>query len=152
MNIELVREILNKNHRSIYWLSKQSGIPQNTLYQILSGKHKPQFETVVKIAKTLNITTDSLISQRKKSQKVATYIAYMVELDGVTYYVDTIDMQLTASNFTLTRHYSVNHYDPAYLKRQTSFKVNRLIFGRLSKTFKSVKVFAIRDDDTKEQL
>lgn len=80
------------------------------------------------------------------------YIAYMVELDGVTYYVDTIDMQLTSSNFTLTRQYSGNHYDPAYLKRQASFKVSRLIFGRLSKTFKSVKVFAIIDYNTKEQL
>lgn len=80
------------------------------------------------------------------------YIAYMVELDGITYYVDSIDMQLTSSNFTLTRQYSGNYYDPAYLKRQASYKVNRLIFGRLSKTFKSVKVFAIRDDDTKEQL
>lgn len=80
------------------------------------------------------------------------YIAYMVELDGVTYYVDSIDMQLTASNFTLAREYHGNFYDPAYLKHQASFKVKRLIFGRLSKTFKSVKVFAIRDDDTKEQL
>lgn len=80
------------------------------------------------------------------------YIAYMVELDGVTYYVDTIDMQLTASNFTLTRQYTGNYYDPAYLKRHASFKVKRLIFGRLSKTFKSVKVFAIRDDYKKVQL
>ena len=80
------------------------------------------------------------------------YIAYMVELDGVTYYVDTIDMQLTASNFTLTRQYTGNYYDPAYLKRHASFKVKRLIFGRLSKTFKSVKVFAIRDDHKKVQL
>ena len=83
---------------------------------------------------------------------MAKYIAYMVELDGVTYYVDSIDMQLTSSNFTLIRQYHGNHYDPAYLKRQASFKVSRLIFGRLSKIFKSVKVFAIRDDDTKEQL
>lgn len=80
------------------------------------------------------------------------YIAYMVELDGVTYYMDTIDMQLTASNFTLTRQYTGNYYDPAYLKRQASFKIKRLIFGRLSKTFKSVKVFAIRDDYKKVQL
>ena len=80
------------------------------------------------------------------------YIAYMVELDGVTYYVDTIDMQLTARNFTLTRQYTGNYYDPAYLKRHASFKVKRLIFGRLSKTFKSVKVFAIRDDYKKVQL
>ena len=80
------------------------------------------------------------------------YIAYMVELDGVTYYVDTIDMQLTASNFTLTRQYTGNYYDPAYLKRHASFKVKRLIFGRLSKIFKSVKVFAIRDDYKKVQL
>lgn len=80
------------------------------------------------------------------------YIAYMVELDGVTYYVDTIDMQLTASNFTLTRQYTGNYYDPAYLKRHASFKIKRLIFGRLSKTFKSVKVFAIRDDYKKVQL
>ena len=80
------------------------------------------------------------------------YIAYMVELDGVTYYVDTIDMQLTASNFTLTRQYTGNYYDPAYLKRHASFKVKRLIFGRLSKTFKNVKVFAIRDDYKKVQL
>ena len=80
------------------------------------------------------------------------YIAYMVELDGVTYYVDTIDIQLTASNFTLTRQYTGNYYDPAYLKRHASFKVKRLIFGRLSKTFKSVKVFAIRDDYKKVQL
>lgn len=80
------------------------------------------------------------------------YIAYMVELDGVTYYVDTIDMQLTASNFTLTRQYTGNYYDPAYLKRHASFKVKRLIFSRLSNTFKSVKVFAIRDDYKKVQL
>lgn len=80
------------------------------------------------------------------------YIAYMVELDGVTYYMDTIDMQLTASNFTLTRQYTGNYYDPAYLKRHASFKIKRLIFGRLSKTFKSVKVFAIRDDYKKVQL
>lgn len=76
----------------------------------------------------------------------------MVELDGVTYYVDTIDMQLTASNFTLTRQYTGNYYDPAYLKRHASFKVKRLIFSRLSNTFKSVKVFAIRDDYKKVQL
>ena len=80
------------------------------------------------------------------------YIAYMVELDGVTYYVDTIDMQLTASNFTLTRQYTGNYYDPAYLKRHASFKVKRLIFGRLSKTFKNVKVFAIREKKKKVQL
>ena len=80
------------------------------------------------------------------------YIAYMVELDEITYYMDTIDMQLTASNFTLTRQYTGNYYDPAYLKRHASFKIKRLIFGRLSKTFKSVKVFAIRDDYKKVQL
>ena len=83
---------------------------------------------------------------------MAKYIAYMVELDGVTYYVETIDMQLTESNFTLAREYHGNFYDPAYLKRQASFKVKRFIVRRLSKTFKSVKVFAIRDDNTKEQL
>lgn len=79
-------------------------------------------------------------------------IAYMVEFDNVTYYVDTIDMQLTASNFTLTRQYTGNYYDPAYLKRHASFKVKRLIVSRLNKTFKSVKVFAIRDDGTQEEL
>lgn len=79
-------------------------------------------------------------------------IAYMVELDGVNYYVDSIDMQLTASNFTLTRQYSGNHYDPIYLKYDSSFKVKRLLERRLSKTFRTVKVFAIRNDDTKEQL
>ena len=63
----------------------------------------------------------------------------MVELDGVTYYVDTIDMQLTASNFTLTRQYTGNYYDPAYLKRHASFKVKRLIFGRLSIHLKALK-------------
>ena len=80
------------------------------------------------------------------------YIAYMVELDGVTYYVDSIDMQLTGSNFTLARKYTGNHYDPAYLKRQASFKVKRLIIHRLSKTFKSVKVFGVIAYNTKEQL
>ena len=64
----------------------------------------------------------------------------MVELDGVTYYVDTIDMQLTASNFTLTRQYTGNHYDPAYLKLHASFKVNRLIFGRYLKAFKCLQL------------
>ena len=79
-------------------------------------------------------------------------IAYMVELDGVTYYVDSIDMQLTGSDFTLTRKYTGNHYDPIYLKHNPSFKVKRLLERRLSKMFRTVKVFAIRNDDTKEQL
>ena len=52
------------------------------------------------------------------------YIAYMVEFDSITYYVDTIDMQLTASNFTLTRQYTGNHYDPAYLNAKLRLRLS----------------------------
>lgn len=60
MNTELVKEIISKENHTLYWLSKQSGIPYTTLHPIVSGKRKPMFETVIKIAAALDVTTDSL--------------------------------------------------------------------------------------------
>ena len=57
MNINYLKFILIKRNLSIYKLSKLSGINDGRLNQIINNKTKsPQIQTVVKIAKALELT------------------------------------------------------------------------------------------------
>lgn len=52
--------ILDKHGKSVYWLSKQTDIPNNTLYQYKNNGVEPTFKVVCKIADALNVSIDSL--------------------------------------------------------------------------------------------
>ncbi|XIJ24329.1 helix-turn-helix domain-containing protein [Leuconostoc suionicum] len=49
-----------KKHKTIYWLSKESGIPYSTINPIIRNERSPMFETIIKIADALDIRTDEL--------------------------------------------------------------------------------------------
>lgn len=56
MNINYLKFILIKRNLSIYKLSKLSGVNDGRLNQIINNKTKsPQIQTVVKIAKALDL-------------------------------------------------------------------------------------------------
>ena len=59
MNSNYLKNILSNRNISIYRLSKISGIGDGRLNQISNNKTKsPQIQTVVKIAKALDLTND----------------------------------------------------------------------------------------------
>ena len=59
MNSNYLKNILSNRNISIYRLSKISGIGDGRLNQIINNKTKnPQIQTVVKIAKALDLTND----------------------------------------------------------------------------------------------
>ncbi|WP_353894750.1 helix-turn-helix domain-containing protein [Leuconostoc mesenteroides] len=55
-----IKRILIKKHKTIYWLSKESGIPYSTINPIIRNERSPMFETIIKIADALDIRTDEL--------------------------------------------------------------------------------------------
>ena len=59
MNSNYLKNILSNRNISIYRLSKISGIGDGRLNQIINNKtESPQIQTVVKIAKALDLTND----------------------------------------------------------------------------------------------
>lgn len=61
-----LNNLLAERHMSKYRLAKESGVPQTTIADICSGKahiEKCSAETIFRIAKTLNVSMESLISQ-----------------------------------------------------------------------------------------
>lgn len=58
-------DLLNKNHYSIYRLSKESGVAKTTLFDIASGKsniYDCSGRVLMKIAKSLSISIEELLS------------------------------------------------------------------------------------------
>ena len=51
-----VQPIMIRQHRSIYWLAKQTGILDNTLYQYKNKGVEPSFRNVCKIADALQVS------------------------------------------------------------------------------------------------
>lgn len=49
---------LDKQHMSVYRLSKLSGIPNNTLYQYKNNGVQPTFNIMCKIADVLDVSLD----------------------------------------------------------------------------------------------
>lgn len=61
-----LNDLLTEKGMSKYRLSKESGIPQTTIVDICSGKsriEKCSADTIYRIAKTLNVSMESLIEQ-----------------------------------------------------------------------------------------
>ncbi len=60
-----IEEQLNKRNKTIYWLSKNTGIPTSSLYLLRDGKiKKPSFELVCKIADVLDVSLDYFRERR----------------------------------------------------------------------------------------
>ena len=55
-----IREELEKQGKSVYWLSKQTGISDNTLYAYKNHGIEPTFSKVCKIADALGVSLDDL--------------------------------------------------------------------------------------------
>ncbi len=61
---EKIRKLLNFKKWSVYKLSKESGLAQSTLSDILTGKNKnPNLETLTKIADALDVSIDRLTGE-----------------------------------------------------------------------------------------
>lgn len=57
-----VKEILEKQGKTAYWLSKQTGISPNNISKICNGETTNiRFDTMEKICKVLNCTPNDLI-------------------------------------------------------------------------------------------
>ena len=55
-----IQDELKKQGKSVYWLSKQTGISDNTLYSYKNYGIEPTFNKVCKIADALGISLDDL--------------------------------------------------------------------------------------------
>lgn len=67
----MLNELLNQKGITKYRLSKESGVPQTTIFDICSGKariEKCSAETLYKIAKTLGVTMEILIESEIKER------------------------------------------------------------------------------------
>ncbi len=54
-----VEKLLSNQDKTIYWLSKQTGISVSSLYYLRDGKlKKPSFELMCKIADALDVSLD----------------------------------------------------------------------------------------------
>lgn len=60
-----LKNLLAKKNMSCYRLSKQSGIPQSTIHDLVNGKSnimKCSVKTLYKLSTTLNIKMDDLVT------------------------------------------------------------------------------------------
>ena len=57
-----VKEVLEKQNKTAYWLSKQTGISPNNIGKICNGETlNIRFDTLEKICKSLNCTPNDII-------------------------------------------------------------------------------------------
>lgn len=59
--VNRVKTLLGK--RTPYWLAKESGVSQSTISRLLDGKVNPSLSTLIDIARTLEVSPASLISE-----------------------------------------------------------------------------------------
>jgi len=56
-----VRRILEEKGHTIYWLKKEIGVGEGTIYPIVNGKVVPSIAISSRIAEALGVTVDELI-------------------------------------------------------------------------------------------
>ena len=94
-----IQEILKENNMSIYKLSKESTVPYATCNDIVSGKaqlEKCSAETVYKIARTLNVSVESILApcfvKRSSFENFKSTICHRVkELGDIDFIIDTLE-------------------------------------------------------------
>ena len=93
----MIDEILNKKQMSIYKCSKLSAIPYTTLLEIVRGKTnlaKCSVEIVYKLAKTLNVSIEELISDyvqpRIDFEIFKSNICHLVKKDEIDFIINML--------------------------------------------------------------
>lgn len=64
-----IQKILDKNSMSIYRLSRETKINENTLYSYSRGVSEPSFKNMCKIAKILHVSLDELYLKENGGKK-----------------------------------------------------------------------------------
>jgi putative transcriptional regulator len=65
-------EILNERGRTLYWLSKESGVPYPVLWRLHAGRTESiSFGTIGGLCRTLSCTPGELFSIKRQPQKSA---------------------------------------------------------------------------------
>lgn len=67
------KDLLEKNNMTVYSLSKNSGVPLSTIFDLASGKSnidKINVSTINKIAKSLDLTVDEVLNEFKEDRKI----------------------------------------------------------------------------------
>ena len=74
-----IDEILSKQGKSRYWLSRQTGISENALGKLCRNQtSRIEFDTVEKICKVLDCTpNDIIVSDDPQMQRLLTYNSKM---------------------------------------------------------------------------
>ena len=96
-----IQEMLKENNMSVYKLSKASTVPYATCNDIINGKaqlEKCSAETVYKIAQTLNVSMESILTpcfvKRSSFENFKSTICHRVkELGDIDFIIDTLESQ-----------------------------------------------------------
>lgn len=60
--IKRIRQRLNTNHMKRIDISRKTGIPKNTISQYMTGRRKPTYDKVIRIAQALECEPGDLIN------------------------------------------------------------------------------------------
>lgn len=63
---EIFEKLLQEHKTTIYRVSKDTGIPQTTLYEWKSGRSTPKVDKLVKIANYFNVPLEYLVKGGEK--------------------------------------------------------------------------------------
>ena len=64
-------KLLQEHKTTIYRVSKDTGIPQTTLYEWKSGRSTPKVDKMIKIADYFNVPLERLIKGGEKLQEMS---------------------------------------------------------------------------------
>lgn len=69
-----LKTILSEKKKTSAWLANQVGLSKVAVSNILTGKSDPSVDTLVKIAKVLNVSVDELLGLNKADSAETTLI------------------------------------------------------------------------------
>lgn len=92
-----LQELIENNNYTIYRFSKESGIPKTTLLDLCSGKtsiHKSQAITIKKIANTLGVSMEYLMSLENTSKDYLEFNIPEILKDSINFFNKNIKTSL----------------------------------------------------------
>ena len=76
-----VKEVLESQNKTAYWLSKQTGISPNNIGKICNGETMNiRFDTLEKICKALNCTPNDIVES--DDPQIKRLLAYAIKLSN----------------------------------------------------------------------
>ncbi len=70
-----IQRLLHASGKSAYWLMKELGAKQGTLYPVVNGQVVPSIAMTARIAECLNVTVDELLKPVKPNRKNSAILA-----------------------------------------------------------------------------